>query len=200
MILKINSMKGITSIVCVACFVFLTQTANAQKAKETTSEPEVVRKNYSKHGIGAVLSSANGKGLAYRYWPETFGVHLSFIPVASTNEEFYNAGVTGYARLKKYSVGELFVHAGFEYQYQTLEQYDYYSSTSFVDDSYKVHSRGINAGFGPGYRFELKAVSFDLFLGYGAYTRDESSDNANAALNDRRLMTLSGGFAVFLNL
>ena len=172
----------------------------AQKTTEdgVTAGPE--KKNYSKHGIGAVLSSSNGKGLAYRYWPKTFGVQVSFIPVASNNEEFYNAGITGYARLKKYSVGELFLHAGAEYQYQTFDRYDYYSYLSSYYESYKVISNGVNVGFGPGYHFELKPVSFDLFLGYGAYIRDESSDRPNAELNDSRLMTVSGGFAVFLNL
>jgi len=174
--------------------------AQAQKATqdEVSTTPE--RKNYSKHGIGAVLSSSNGKGLAYRYWPKTFGVQVSFIPVASNNEEFYNAGITGYARLKKYSVGELFLHAGVEYQYQTFQQYDYYSYLSSYYETYQVISNGVNVGFGPGYHFELKPVSFDFFLGYGAYIRDESSDRPNAELNDRRLMTVSGGIAVFLNL
>ena len=94
----------------------------AQKTTEDAATAAPEKKNYSKHGIGAVLSSSNGKGLAYRYWPKTLGVQVSFIPVASNNEEFYNAGITGYARLKKYSVGELFLHAGVEYQYQTFEQ------------------------------------------------------------------------------
>lgn len=172
----------------------------AQKTTEDAATAAPEKKNYSKHGIGAVLSSSNGKGLAYRYWPKTFGVQVSFIPVASNNEEFYNAGITGYARLKKYSVGELFLHAGVEYQYQTFEQYDYYSYISSYYETYKVISNGVNVGFGPGYHFELKPVSFDLFFGYGAYIRDESSDSPNAQLNDRRLMTVSGGFAVFLNL
>jgi hypothetical protein len=172
----------------------------AQKTTEDAATAAPEKKNYSKHGIGAVLSSSNGKGLAYRYWPKTLGVQVSFIPVASNNEEFYNAGITGYARLKKYSVGELFLHAGVEYQYQTFEQYDYYSYISSYYETYKVISNGVNVGFGPGYHFELKPVSFDLFFGYGAYIRDESSDSPNAQLNDRRLMTVSGGFAVFLNL
>jgi hypothetical protein len=172
----------------------------AQKTTEDAATAAPEKKNYSKHGIGAVLSSSNGKGLAYRYWPKTLGVQVSFIPVASNNEEFYNAGITGYARLKKYSVGELFLHAGVEYQYQTFEQYDYYSYISSYYETYKVISNGVNVGFGPGYHFELKPVSFDLFFGYGAYIRDESSDSPNAQLTDRRLMTVSGGFAVFLNL
>lgn len=191
-------MKKIIECVFVAGLLVLSTAAMAQKTTEAGAEP--VKKNYSKHGIGAVLSSSNGKGLAYRYWPKTYGVQVSFIPVASNSEEYYNAGLTGYARLKKYSVGELFLHAGIEYQYQTFERYDYYSSSSYMYDSYKVFSTGFNAGFGPGYHFELKPVSFDIFLGYGAYIRDESSDKSYADLNDSRLMTVSGGFAVFLNL
>ncbi|MFM7233098.1 MAG: hypothetical protein ACKOZM_00820 [Flavobacteriales bacterium] len=190
---RISKLFFLLSIACSAL------TAGAQKNNDVNPDPEVVGKRYSKHGIGAVLSSVNGKGLAYRYWPETFGIQVSFIPAASNSEQFYNAGLTGYARLKKYSVGELFLHAGVEYQYQTFEQWNYLSSSSYYD-SYKVISNGINAGFGPGYHFELKPVSFDIFMGYGAYIRDESSTSEYATLNDRVLMTLSGGVAVFLNL
>ena len=190
-------MKKIIAVLFSSCFLIQALHTQAQKTTETEIEPV---KNYSKHGIGAVLSSTNGKGLAYRYWPKTYGIQVSFIPVASNNDEYYNAGLTGYARLKKYSVGELFLHAGVEYQYQTFNRYDYYSSLSSYYESYTVQSSGINAGFGPGYHFALKAVSFDVFLGYGAYLRDESSDRPNADLNDSRLMTVSGGFAVFLNL
>ncbi|MFM7725430.1 MAG: hypothetical protein ACKO7B_01915 [Flavobacteriales bacterium] len=192
-------MNGISKLFFLLSIACSALNAGAQKNNDVNPDPEVVGKRYSKHGIGAVLSSVNGKGLAYRYWPETFGIQVSFIPAASNSEQFYNAGLTGYARLKKYSVGELFLHAGVEYQYQTFEQWNYLSSSSYYD-SYKVISNGINAGFGPGYHFELKPVSFDIFMGYGAYIRDESSTSEYATLNDRVLMTLSGGVAVFLNL
>ena len=172
---------------------------SAQRNSDVNPDPDVVKKRYSKHGLGAVLSSVNGKGLAYRYWPEKYGVQVSFIPAASNTQQYYNVGMTGYARLKKYSVGELFLHAGAEYQYQKFEQWDYLTSSSF-DEPYDIISNGINAGFGPGYHFELKPVSFDIFMGYGAYIRNESSTYQYATLNDRMLMTLSGGIAVFINL
>jgi hypothetical protein len=174
----------------------------AQRNTDVNPNPELVKtdgSHYSKHGLGAVISSVNGKGLAYRYWPKTYGIQVSFVPAASNSYKYYNAGLTAYARLKKYSVGELFLHAGVEYQYQMFEQTDYFSSSTSYE-SYNVISNGINAGFGPGYHFELKPVSFDIFMGYGAYVRDESSSYSGAALNDRVLMTLSGGVAVFLNL
>jgi hypothetical protein len=193
-------MKKVFALVSLIWMMFFSLNTQAQKSTQDQVEPIPERKNYSKHGIGAVLSSSNGKGLAYRYWPKTYGIQVSFIPVASNSEEYYNVGLTGYARLKKYSVGELFVHVGAEYQYQTFERYDYYSYSSSYYESYNVISNGINVGFGPGYHFELKPISFDLFLGYGAYLRDESSDKPYADLNDRRLMTVSGGFAVFLNI
>lgn len=191
-----------TVLICLSIlFTSLASTvAVAQKVVDAQEPIDTPKKNYSKHGVGAVLSSVNGKGLAYRYWPKTYGVQVSFIPVVSNTEEFYNAGITGYARLKKYSVGELFLHVGLEYQYETFDNYNYYSAVSSYYESYKVMSNGLNAGFGPGYHFELKAVSFDVFLGYGAYIRDESSDTPEAVLNDSRLMTLSGGVAIFLNL
>ena len=67
-------MKSIRNYMVVIFTVLLAGNAAGQ-AKETDE-----KKNYSKHGIGAVLSSSNGKGLAYRYWPKNFGVQVSFIP------------------------------------------------------------------------------------------------------------------------
>jgi hypothetical protein len=173
-------------------------TSHAQNTVELYSKPEAAKESNSKHAIGVALSSVNGKGLAYRYWPEKFGFHVTFIPIATSTNDFYNAGVTGYARLKKYEVGELFIHAGAEYQYQSFEQTDYSSSSSYYN--YGVNTKGVNVGFGPGYRFEYNSVSLDLFIGYGAYLSKASSDYQNAELNDLRLMTLSGGVAIFLNL
>jgi opacity protein-like surface antigen len=191
-------MKKSILIALTACMALCALTTQAQKAVELQSGPEVIKKGNSKHAIGAVLSSVNGKGLAYRYWPDKFGLHVTFIPIATSTYEFYNTGVTGYARLKKYGVGELFMHAGAEYQYQSFEKTDYLSSFSY--DSYRVNSNGVNVGFGPGYRFEYNSVSLDLFIGYGAYLTKETSSYQNASLNNLRLMTLSGGVAVFLNL
>jgi hypothetical protein len=187
-------MKSIRNYMLVIFTVLLAGNAAGQ-AKETDE-----KKNYSKHGIGAVLSSSNGKGLAYRYWPKNFGVQVSFIPYASNTNQYYNGGITLYQRLKSYSVGDLFLHAGVEYQYQQDEQYYYESLVSSYYEPYDVKSNGVNIGFGPGYHFALKSVSFDCFFGYGAYIRDESSTFAGAELNDRTVMTVSGGIAVFLNL
>jgi len=192
-------MKKIIPLVTCFSALFITQVGNAQKATEIQDGPEAVTKNYSKHGIGAVLSSTNGKGLAYRYWPGTYGIQFSFLPISVESFEYYNLGVTGYARLKRYNFGELFVHAGIELQYQSIEESDQLSSY-LPYTYYRVNSNGINAGFGPGYRFEMKPASFDVFLGYGLYARDESSDYVNASLNNGVSMFLSGGVAVFLNL
>jgi hypothetical protein len=198
-ILKTNKMKNVIKYALVIITALSTQAAVAQNAA-TTNEAGTDRKNYSKHGIGAVLSSSNGKGLAYRYWPKNFGVQVSFVPYASNSEQYYNGGITFYQRLKSYSVGDLFLHAGVEYQYQQNERYYYDTYFSSYYQSYDVRSNGVNIGFGPGYHFALKSVSFDCFFGYGAYIRDESSTFVGADLNDRTVMTVSGGIAVFLNL
>ena len=199
MTLKIRTMKKTICSLCCVVLLFLSTVLSAQKATEIQSGPEVVKKSYSKHGIGAVLSSTNGKGLAYRYWPGTYGIQVSFIPISVESFEYYNLGFTGYARLKDYNFGELFFHAEIEFQYQSMEEMDFLMSTSTYN-YYRVNSNGINAGFGPDYHFEMKPASFDVFIGYGLYARDEFSDKPNADLNDGVSTFLSGGVAVFLNL
>ncbi len=187
-------MKNVIKYLLVMLTMLLASNVFSQNA--VTDE----KKNYSKHGIGAVLSSCNGKGLAYRYWPKNFGVQASFIPYASNTEKYFNGGITLYQRIKRYSVGDLFMHLGVEYQYEQSEQYYYDNYTSSYYEAYDVMTSGVNIGVGPGYHFALKTVSFDCFFGYGAYIRDESSSSANVSLNDRTIMTVSGGIAVFLNL
>ena len=187
-------MKKIIAIMSVLCMC-LSFTTNAQQA--TTEAPEKEKKGG--HGLGLILSSTNGKGLSYRYWPGTYGLHVSFVPADLGEEQYYNGGLTGYARIKRYSLGDLFMHVGTEYEYRSrmVYNYDYLSDTS---TEYRVNGRGVNFGFGPGFHVTQKGFSFDIYAGYGGYWIDESSDEAGAELNDRFLMTFSGGIAIYLDL
>jgi len=146
-------MKKIIASMCVLC-MFVSLTASAQQA--TTSEtPDKQAKGG--HGLGLILSSSNGKGLSYRYWPEIYGLHVSFVPA--------------------------------DYDYITGE----YSE-------YRANGTGVNFGFGPGFHVTQKGFSFDIYAGYGGYWIDESSTDSRAQLNDRFLMTFSGGIAIYLDL
>lgn len=198
MILKTNGAMN-KVLVFFSILIVAKLSAVAQRPVQQNPEPEVVTQNNTKHGIGVVMSATNGKGLAYRYWPKTYGIQVSFVPISVDSYKYYNVGVTGYARIKKYNFGELFLHTGVEYQYQSTVRTDYLLSSLTYQD-YTVNSTGINAGLGPGYHFEMKPASFDIFFGYGAYVRNESSSYINANVGDRVYTFLTGGVAVFLNL
>lgn len=181
-----------------AVFLVISNAAIAQQSLPENTD--VVKNDKGGHSLGLVLSSTNGKGLCYRYWPGIYGVHVSFVPADMGDQKYYNGGITGYARIKRYSVGDLFLHAGVEYEYRSRMESNYDYLTGYYTDSYRVNGKGFNLGFGPGFHVVQKAFSFDLFAGYGAYIVDEYSSDARATLNDRFLMSISGGIAVYLNL
>lgn len=176
-------------------FSIMSHNVHAQQAVKTEDEG----KKKGGHGLGLILSSTNGKGLCYRYWPGIYGVHVSFVPADMEDRKYYNGGITGYARIKRYSIGDLFLHLGGEYVYRSRmeQQYDYMTG---LYNGYRINARGINVGFGPGFHVTQKGVSFDIYAGYGGYMTDESSDEPSAALNDRFLMTFTGGIAMYLDL
>ena len=136
-------MKKIISAITVLC-VCVSFTMSAQQATPESKEQK------GGHGLGLILSSSNGKGLSYRYWPGVYGVHVSFVPADLGDEQYYNGGLTGYARIKRYSLGDLFMHVGAEYEYRSRLDYNYNYSTGY-SDSYRVNATGINFGFGPGF-------------------------------------------------
>ncbi len=167
---------------------------------ERNERPKKVYNGPTGHALGAVLSSSNGKGLSYRYWPKDFGFHVSFFPAANGTNQYYNGGVTGYMTLKEYEVGKLFLHAGIEYQYtaQTYTGrggYPYYPTYEYTDKT-----TGYNIGFGPGLHILQKFISMDVFLGYGAYVRDRTTTDPNRKVKNETIMTLTGGIAFYLEL
>jgi hypothetical protein len=171
----------------------------ATNAQQATMQQPAEKKGKGGHGLGLILSSTNGKGLSYRYWPEIYGFHVSFVPADLGDEQYYNGGLTGYARIKQYSLGDLFMHVGAEYEYRSRMDFEYNYTTGYSDE-YRVNATGVNFGFGPGFHVAQKGFSFDIYAGYGGYLIDESSSDPRAELNDRFLMTFSGGIAIFLDL
>jgi|JI102314A2RNA_FD_contig_31_2813978_length_1397_multi_2_in_0_out_0_2 hypothetical protein len=170
-----------------------------QAIVEKNPKPKRVYNGPSGHAIGAVLSSSNGKGLAYRYWPENVGFHVSFFPAAKGDAKYYNGGVTGYLALREYEVGTLFLHVGAEYEYRSRNSSYSLSYPSFGTVSYLEKMKGLNLGFGPGLHVFQKYVSMDIFLGYGAYFRNYLG-NDNYTPKDEVITTLTGGISFFLEL
>ncbi len=188
-----------TIVASIVAFM-LSVTAFSQTVVERNERPKKVYNGPTGHALGAVLSSTNGKGLSYRYWPRDFGFHVSFFPAANGLNKFYNGGVTGYMTLKEYEVGKLFLHAGVEYQYSSQTRngysgYPYYQTLEYTDKTI-----GYNIGFGPGLHILQKFVSMDIFLGYGAYVRERTTTDPFRKVRNETIMTLTGGIAFYLEL
>ncbi len=172
---------------------------SAQTVTEKNAKPKRVYNGPSGHALGAIVSSTNGKGLAYRYWPENLGFHISFFPASNGDSKYYNGGITGYLNIREYEIGSLFLHVGAEYQYSSNNEYYSTGYPAYTNVTYVDKTNGWNLGFGPGLHILQKYVSMDIFLGYGAYIRDHSSTGANAP-RDVVITTLTGGVAFFLEL
>jgi hypothetical protein len=190
-------MKAIFLTTIVATMLSLS--TSAQLSENTNGKGAKQYAEPSGHAIGAVLSSSNGKGLAYRYWKNRLGVHASFLPYTTDNTMFLNGGLTGYCAVRKYDIGSLFFHAGMEYQYERDDLKDYFSSQMGTIE-YREETRGLNFGFGPGLHVMQNFISVDLFVGYGFYSRDRSSSLSTADPKDSFTTNVSGGVAVFIEL
>jgi hypothetical protein len=184
-------------LITVMFFSFIT---NAQTPVEKNKRPVKVYNGPSGHALGAALTSSNGKGLTYRYWPRKYGFHVSFIPASRNESRFYNVGLTGYAKLKEYEMGTLFLHAGAEYQYQYQSHTNSSGYPNYITSSYITKSNGLNIGAGPGFHVIQKYISMDIFLGYGAYIKDNYTTEMNSELKDELVVTFTGGIAFFLEL
>jgi hypothetical protein len=191
-------MKNLLSVIFFLSLFFCTACLSAQTLHEKNSKPEKVYNGPTGHGLGAVISSSNGKGLAYRYWPRQFGFHVAFFPASTNTNKYYNGGITTYLKIREYEKGNLFLHVGLEYQY-TSRQYSTYIYPG-PSTEYTNTSSGFNFGAGPGFELRSDFVSMDFFLGYGVYNRINTSTDASQRLADETTITLTGGVAVFLEL
>jgi len=202
-------MRSKTLLLAILCLLSAAQFSSAQVIREKNDRPEKVYNDPKGHGMGMILSSANGKGFSYRYWPREFGFHISFFPAAEKDNKYYNVGVTGYKTLREFNKSRIFAHIGAEYIYKyrlhdndypnTIYPYNYpYTPTTY----YSSKTNGLNLGAGAGYGVHAKWVSIDFFLGYGAYIRDQTVLNSTTGEvgNDNTIITLSGGFAFYINL
>jgi hypothetical protein len=189
-------------ICCIILLISIENICIAQTAVEKNPRPNKVYNGPTGHAIGAVLSSCNGKGLGYRYWKHDFGFHATFFPASSTDNKFYNAGITGYMTLREYEIGRLFLHAGIEYQtskqQETISNYNNTGST--VTYQRTNTSEGWNIGAGPGIHLLQRFVSLDVFIGYGTYIRQRHSDDPTYDFKNNQITTLSGGIALWLEL
>ncbi len=171
------------------------------------SKPNKVYPDAKGHGIGAIISSSNGKGLCYRYWPKEFGFHLAFTPVADKDNKYYNIGFTGYKTLREYKVVKLFAQIGAEYQYKFNNEkyyggsgYPYYNYQPIY--SYQSTTSSVNVGAGAGAGLHFGRISLDAFLGYGAYFINNTLTGAGPEIEDRdnTIITFSGGVSMFIEL
>ncbi len=179
-------------LVCISTFA---QQENGSQKKPTKQFVEP-----SGHAIGALITSTNGKGLAYRYWKNKLGVHTSFIPIVTDERKFYNAGVTGYCSLRKYEIGSLFFHVGFEYQREMNNDENYYTSPGGLPIPINENTEAYNFGFGPGFHVFQKFISMDFYLGYGFYSRTKTNDMPDSKPVESFNTNISGGVAIFLEL
>jgi hypothetical protein len=165
---------------------------------EAPTKPKSAKefKERSGHALGAVLSSVNGKGLAYRYWKNRLGFHTSFIPLTRDGAKYYNAGISGYYSIRNYDIGSLFIHAGFEFQQMIDEETPFFSAPP----DFRETTTGYNFGFGPGLHVLQKFISMDLFIGYGFYARERKSNIIGDQTDNTFSSTLSGGIAFFIEL
>ena len=112
-------------------------------------EKLITHTNY--FGIAAGLT--NGLGFSYIYWPKSFGVQLTALPIYIDEEFIYSAGLTFLYELKKFKYLRLYVYMG------------NHLSNIFLS-YYRFH---VNTGIGPGLETGNDSFKFHLRAGYAMY-------------------------------
>lgn len=161
-----------------------------RKSRNLNDAPEVIQKPRTGHGIGVVASSTMGNGLAYRYWKNRFGYHMSFLPALSDDGGLVSWGNAFYYTIMDFQHNnKLILHAGMDYVYRKEERYFYGTGSRYSRwDSF-------NFGVGPGIETHSRYGSFTVYAGYGIYNR-LSRDFGS----DQRLLFLSGGVSYFFEI
>lgn len=166
-------------ILFVALLLCTTAAFGQRKTRNLNSAPEVIDPPRTGHAIGAVISSTNGNGLSYRYWPDKTGVHVTFFPSVSPNNKYISVGSTVYRTIREFNGNnKFFLHGGFDLVSRT-RRFDY--NGNMLSES------GVNVGFGPGIESHSRYGSFSVYLGYGYYSIWE-------------VMTLSGGLSYYFEI
>ena len=164
-----------------------------RRTRNLNAPPEVVESPRTGHAIGAVLSLTHGNGLAYRYWPKRFGMHVAMFPNVTNNNSYFSVGGAGYYTLKEFSyTNKLFLHVGMDYVYRKTK--DYYVSYS---NNYERISDDFNIGVGPGIETHSRYGSFSGYLGYGVFNRNYRGE---AGVNEGVRVTLTGGISYFFEI
>ncbi|MEN9640095.1 MAG: hypothetical protein RLZZ262_1964 [Bacteroidota bacterium] len=177
-------------------FLFLMCSAFAMTAQRRTRNlnepPEIVEKPRTGHGIGFVVSSVTGNGLAYRYWPRRIGYHMALLPVVNNDSGFLSWGHGLYYTIKEFnSNNKFYLQLGLDYVYRKERYYELglWEQKNSISDSF-------NIGFGPGIETHSRYGSFSCYVGYGYYNRFYR----NANRGDRYQVFLSGGISYFFEI
>ncbi len=123
------------------------------------------------HHVGAFGGAASGYGLSYRFFPGTFGFHVTTTPIFGSDHSHFSMGLEMLYSINKGRITHLYGYLAnnYIYRYDKWENYSY--SSSVPTTSYQT-SRDITNISGIGVGFEICAgqrVGFNFQMGYGFY-------------------------------
>jgi hypothetical protein len=161
-----------------------------RRSRNLNEAPEVVDAPRTGHGVGMVLSSHGGSGLAYRYWPKRVGVQVSFLPFADDDVEYYNFGTMGYYTLKDFNRHNKF-YLQFCSRVAVADRgYDYSYGVGYV----RRAEERFGFAIGPGIETHSRYGSFAAFLGYGWNYANSISGFGRGRVN------MAGGLSYFFEI
>lgn len=155
------------------------------------------------HAFGLALTSSNGKGVCYRYWPGKNGFHVALFPTSSRNGHYYSVAVSAYRNLYEFENSRLFLQCGIENinraEIERTYAYDSLFRPSGITSTVTSRRNGLSICFGPGFEFSQKNIAFDVFLGVqGQLVRSNYESLGRwRDVPDGFFMNLSGGVAMF---
>ena len=120
------------------------------------------------HYLGLAAGMTTGFGFSYIYWPKSFGVQITAIPIYIDKEFIYSAGLTFLKEIKQFKTSRFYFYLGNQI-------------TNFM---LNVNDFRYHVGIGPGIESGKDFFRFHLRMGYALYYGQNSNSYYNTTTNN----------------
>ena len=125
--------------------------------------------------FGITAGLVTGVGMSFLYYPQTWGIKATFIPIVNSDEEAWvNGGFCVMKTMYTQRVLRLFWYTGMSFWYDRFKDYIYNSaydeSITRMKTEYRVHITT-----GPGALIKVENIGLEMMSGYGFYAKRKKS-------------------------
>lgn len=132
-------------------------------------DPEKALSVNKTHAVGFAAGFTTGYGLSYRYFPNRFGLQVTFSPFKRGEEQRHSFGITFLHELMDNGKINFFLYQGNHFLYDEDIVFSY-PPPNYTSVERKTISRNYNHGIGVGTEFRMGSkITMNVMTGYAAY-------------------------------